>query len=106
MTPIAHSLISTHHVSPAIYDPDAGVKAEFSRLIHAALISRSFCQRLLDNPLQAIESGYYGECFSFSPELKERIQLIRADTLESFSLQLTRSLYPSSVSDRVPLHAR
>jgi len=106
MTPITHSFFSTQLASPAVYDPDAAVKAEFSRLIHAALISQSFRQRLLDNPLRAIESGFSGECFQFSAEHKERIQLIRADTLETFSMQLIQTLNPAPIQQRVSFHAR
>jgi hypothetical protein len=105
MTPFTHSFFSTRLASPAAYDPDAAVKAELSRLIHAALISQNFRQRLLDNPLRAIESGFSGECFQFSAEHKERIQLIRADTLESFSMQITQTLNPAPLKQRVSLHA-
>jgi hypothetical protein len=105
MTLITHSLkFNTRSVQSTVYDPETAIKTEFSRLIHAAIINRTFCQRLLDNPLRTIESGYCGESFHFSPELKERIQLIHATTLESFSAQLLHSLSPAPLPERISIH--
>lgn len=90
MTPITQ-LLSTQAVVPGlVYDPDATIKAEFGRLIHAAIINRSFCDRLLANPLVSIEGGYCGESFQFPTALKQGISSIQAGTLEEFSTQMMR----------------
>ena len=57
MTPITHSFASVSLASSAVYDPEAAVKAEFGRLIHAALINQRFRQKLLSNPLSSIEDA-------------------------------------------------
>jgi hypothetical protein len=104
MNPISQSLTSMHFVSTTVYDPEAAVKAEFGRLIHAALINPRFRQQLLSNPLRSIEDGYCGESFHFPAELKERIQLIHADSLESFSMQLLQTTNSPRVPERALLH--
>ena len=88
MTPITQ-LLSTQAVVPGlVYDPNATIKAEFGRLIHAAIINRSFCDRLLANPIVSIDGGYCGESFQFPHTVKQSIALIQADTLEEFSTQM------------------
>jgi hypothetical protein len=106
MTPISQSLASAHIASNAVYDTEAAVKAEFGRLIHAALINQRFRQKLLSNPLRSIEDGYCGESFHFPSELKDRIQLIHADSLESFSMQLLQTMNSPRVPERAVLHYR
>lgn len=103
MTPKTQSFSMKPLNSPAVYDPQAAVKAEFGRLIHAALINQRFRQKLLSNPLSSIEDGYCGESFHFSPELKERIQLIHAESLESLSMQLLQTINSPRVPERVAL---
>ncbi len=88
MTPITQFLATESVVQGVVYDPNATVKAEFGRLIHAAIINRTFRDNLLANPARSIENGYCGESFQFPHELKERITLIQAGTLEEFSTQM------------------
>lgn len=88
MTPSTHTLTSAPVFHPILFDPEAAVKAEFGRLIHAAIINPNFRKLLLSNPKLSIESGYCGESFHFSPDLKHKITLIKASTLEEFSAQL------------------
>ena len=66
------------------------VEIECGRLIHAALVSRRFCELLLANPCKAIETGYYGERFSFSHTEKEQISAIHGGSLAEFSSQIKR----------------
>ncbi len=77
-------------------DPNESVQMECGRLIHAAVISRRFLERLLTNPVKSIEEGFCGEKFSFTREEKQRIKLIRAKTLKDFSIQLTQAVELSS----------
>jgi len=103
MSPITQLHASLTLASPAVYDPETAIKAEFGRLIHAALINQNFRKKLLSNPINAIEGGYCGESFHFSPELKERIQLIHTDSLESFSMQLLQTLESHHIPERAVL---
>ncbi len=61
---------------------------ELSRLLSAALVSREFCEMLLSNPSQALDSGFKGEKFYFSRWERARILEIRAENLRDFALQL------------------
>jgi len=88
MTPITQSLSTQPVFAGVVYDPNASVKAEFGRLIHAAIINRSFRESLLSNPERSIDNGYCGETFHFPVELKERISSIRVSSLEEFSAQV------------------
>jgi hypothetical protein len=90
--------ITTQHI-----DPLAPTKAEFGRLIHAAIINSDFRNQLLTNPLTAIDKGYIGESFQFSSKIREQLRGIQAGTLEEFSsrvLEITET--PSIVEMAVP----
>lgn len=71
-----------------IRDNKPDVRAECSRLLHAAVINKRFRESLLSNPLASIEAGYCGEKFQFTREQKERMNDIRATSLEDFAAQL------------------
>lgn len=103
MTPL--SVFSFSSPTPAVptYDPDATIKGEFGRLIHAAIINTRFREILLKNPVCAIENGYQGESFQFSSELKERIKLIQAGTLEEFSTKILSVVDTSNISEMAVL---
>lgn len=99
--PVMHlekSDIQTQH-----NDPLAGTKAEFGRLVHAAIINPRFRIQLLSNPLSAVDKGYLGESFQFSGKVREQLSNIQANTLEEFSsrvLEITET--PSLVEMAVP----
>lgn len=74
-------------------------RSELSRLLVAAVISRRFRQLLLNEPAKALEDGYNGETFSFTPAERQLIfgEAILAKppsgktkTLEEFALRLTQ----------------
>ncbi len=69
-------------------DPHEAARMECGRLLHAAVINRRFLDKLLTNPLKSIEDGFCGEKFAFTREEKQRINQIRAGSLEEFSRQL------------------
>jgi len=73
-------------------DPNESALMECGRLIHAAVISQRFLNKLLTNPLKSIEDGYGGEKFAFTQEEKQQIRLIRASNLAEFSSQLIRAI--------------
>jgi hypothetical protein len=99
--PVMHLTISdipTQH-----NDPLAATRAEFGRLIHAAIINPGFRNQLLANPLTTIDKGYIGESFQFSGKVREQLREIQAGTLEEFSsrvLEITET--PSIVEMAVP----
>jgi hypothetical protein len=103
MTPYSVFQFSSPAPTTPKYDPDAIVKKEFGRIIHAAIINSRFRETLLKNPVFAIENGYLGECFQLSSELKERIQLIQAGTLEEFSSQILSISNPSKIQEMAML---
>jgi hypothetical protein len=104
MTPIpVFSFTSPAPATPR-HDPDAAVKGEFGRLIHAAIINARFRETLLKNPVCAIEGGYMGESFAFSNEMKDRIKLINACSLEEFSSQALRVVIAPNISEMAVLH--
>lgn len=104
MTPIPVFSFSSPTPQAPKYDSDAALKAEFSRLIHAAIISSHFRDSLLQNPVLTIENGYLGESFQFSSEVKDRIKMIRAGSLEEFSSQVMRVVNTQNISEMAVLH--
>jgi hypothetical protein len=75
-----------------IASPQAKPHPEVTRLLAAAVVDRPFRQRLLRNPLHALETGYQGENFSFSNEERVLIASIRADTLAELATELISAL--------------
>lgn len=104
MNPLTQINTKTSFGAKTTFDPQSGIKAELGRLIHAAIINKSFRQKLLTNPLSSIEDGYCGEKFYFPPELKERLQFIKAETVESFSLQLLQIISSPRIAEKAVLN--
>jgi hypothetical protein len=84
-------------------DPQTSLKAEFGRLIHAAIINTNFRQRLITNPVGTIDRGYFGESFHFPGEVKEQIRHIRAQNLEEFSSRILQIVETPSIAEIVVL---
>ena len=66
-------------------------RLELSRLLAAAVINTGFCHLLLDNPEQALDSGFQGEDFLFTEEERELVISIRAASLADLANQLART---------------
>ena len=64
-------------------------RREISRLLSAAVVSRTFAKALLTNPKQALESGYQGQSFRFSSAEIEMISSIHASNLQEFAEAVT-----------------
>ncbi|MEA3325833.1 MAG: hypothetical protein U9R53_00750 [Chloroflexota bacterium] len=64
------------------------IQQEVSRLLTAAAINGSFRQVLLNNPGEAISSGFGGEVFSFTADVVQRLSSIRAASLAEFASQM------------------
>lgn len=90
MSLLTHPKFHEAPLPTAAQDTYESVQMECGRLIHAALISKSFRKQLLENPVKSVEAGYCGEKFFFTREEKARIKLIHATTLEDFASQLTQ----------------
>lgn len=88
MSLLTHHQINDESLS-AVREAGSSAQFECARVIHAAIISRNFRDRLLANPVKSIEGGYCGEKFFFTREEKLRLMMIRAVTLDEFARQLT-----------------
>lgn len=106
MTPIADIQLNEPVTQSPKTDPQAGTKAEFGRLIHAAIINTRFRQLLITNPVNTIEKGYLGESFYFPNDVKNQIQNIHAGNLEEFSSQVVQIIETTSVPEIAVLHYR
>jgi len=63
-----------------------------SRVFAAAVVNRQFCQLLLEEPDTALQKGYLGETFSLSPQERDLILTIRADSLPDFAQKINMAL--------------
>ncbi|HEY9089247.1 MAG TPA: hypothetical protein VIO36_13845 [Anaerolineaceae bacterium] len=61
---------------------------EYSRILSAAVINARFRQALLNNPVQAVTTGYWGEKFQLGSEERNHLASIRATSLAEFATQL------------------
>ena len=61
---------------------------EYSRILSAAVVNSNFRSMLLNNPAEAISSGYSGEKFNLNPVEQKRISSIHATSLADFANQL------------------
>lgn len=61
---------------------------EISRIMTAAVVNQHFRQDLLADPRRAIENGYGEETFLLEESQTERLEKIRANSLEEFATQL------------------
>lgn len=68
--------------------PAAPPQGELLRLLAAAVVSRSFRELLLREPLTAVRQGYHGEQFVLSLEELDILLAVQADTLQDFARQL------------------
>ncbi len=66
------------------------VQQEISRLLTAAVINGSFRKTLLNNPGEAISSGFGGEAFNLGADVVQRVSSIRANSLSDFATQLSQ----------------
>jgi hypothetical protein len=64
---------------------------ELSRLVAAAVVNPSFCQRLLVDPKCAIENGYQGETFLLSDAARYLILSIHAESLAELAKQIAQA---------------
>lgn len=103
MIPLAQiNKLSTNH-STTMRSHSMDINAEFGRLIHAAVINKSFRAKLLQNPVSCIDAGYCGESFHFPFEIKNRIKQINARSLEEFSSQVIKLINKPSVPEMAPV---
>jgi hypothetical protein len=59
-----------------------------NQLVCAATINRQFRDMLLQNPAQALATGYQGQTFALTPEEQEFVSGIQAQYLEDFATQV------------------
>jgi hypothetical protein len=61
-----------------------------NQLLCAATVNGRFRENLLQNPAQAIASGYLNHTFRLTPEEEEMVISIQAQQLEDFAMQVHR----------------
>jgi hypothetical protein len=66
--------------------------AGFSKLFAAAVVSRSFCQLLLDNPEEALRQGYQGKQFNLNPQEAGLIISMNAKSLPELARQVVQTV--------------
>lgn len=76
---------------PLTMNPGAA-HAGLSGLFAAAVVSRSFCQLLLQNPEQALKQGYMGKTFGLSPEDASLIVSLNCASLPDLAKKVVRTL--------------
>ena len=81
--------LTRHSVTTLDVSKDAD---SISRLLVAAAINPNFCSRLLNNPHQALKSGFGGEGFPLSRPTLDAVTSIRASTLSELALKLNEIL--------------
>lgn len=63
-----------------------------NRVFSAAVVSRTFCETLLNAPEQALTEGYLGQPFLLTEQEKTLIISIRAESLPDLARQVRRAL--------------
>ena len=66
--------------------------AGLSGLFAAAVVSQSFCNMLLSNPVQALKQGYQGRTFGLSAEDASLIASLNARSLTDLAQQVVKTL--------------
>jgi hypothetical protein len=82
--PLAKQVITTVHVSNDV--------SEIGRLLLAAALSPQFCERLLNDPEDAVEGGFGSERFHITEGTLKIMAAIREITLPDFIRQLDSGL--------------
>ena len=68
-----------------------GKTNNLSRVLSAAVVSRNFKQRLLRDPVHAVNSGFINEQFDLTKEEMAKLSAIKADSLAEFALHIART---------------
>jgi len=93
---------STLRTSPyvTISAHTTGPHPEVTRLLAAAVVNKQFRVLLLNDPVQALNTGYQGEKFAFTKYERDLIFSINAKSLSELAGQLISSLGISAYSDQ------
>lgn len=94
--------------STPVLNPEPSTAApskEVNKLLCAAVISRSFRERLLNDPSRALEEGCNNEQFRLNSAERERVVAHSAVTLPEFAAGLRGTPAPRLEPDRAPAPA-
>ena len=61
---------------------------EISRILSAAVINEPFCQKLLDSPERAIQTGFHEEYFNVNALELAKLNAIHASNLVDFAAKV------------------
>ena len=78
--------------TPVSVSRGSGNSDELSRVFSAAVVNEQFRDMLLQNPHEALRSGYQGAAFDLSKEEQDLIVSIRASSLSDLAKQVSRIL--------------
>jgi hypothetical protein len=84
-------------------EDEVPMNKEVSKLLTAAVVSRTFCQLLLTNPAQALEDGYNGMRFALTNQEKELLLSIRASSLPELASQISSSRNGHGMGQTTPI---
>ena len=87
---IAHSPYQTQQIQVKISSISAS--NGLSRVFAAAVVSRQFCQMLLQDPVTALHNGYLGETFKLSNEEYNLLISIHAENLADLARQVNMAM--------------
>jgi hypothetical protein len=66
------------------------IHPEYSRILSAAVINKSFRENLLKDPARAIAKGFNGESFQLTDDEKKRLVSLKGLSLPEFALHISR----------------
>jgi hypothetical protein len=66
------------------------IHPEYSRILSAAVINKSFRENLLKDPAHAIAKGFNGESFQLTDDEKKRLVSLKGLSLPEFALHISR----------------
>ncbi|OQY35399.1 MAG: hypothetical protein B6I38_01580 [Anaerolineaceae bacterium 4572_5.1] len=80
------------HLPIIITTQATGPHPEMTRVLAAAVVNKQFCKTLLNDPAQALSSGYQGEKFILTDLERDLLLSIRANSLSELAGQLISTL--------------
>jgi len=66
------------------------IHPEYSRILSAAVINKSFREKLLKDPAHAIARGFNGETFDLTADETRRLVALKGLSLPEFALRISR----------------
>ncbi len=91
-------MLTNSAINQALVITSTSDHRELNRLLTAAVINKSFCHLLLNNPTKAAHDGFADEAFVLSEQEMALLRSIRASSLAEFARQLGEKLRASTLN--------